>query len=102
MSWIPKFNEVDVHAVQWYENHGEVELVTTDPNIEIKELGIFEKSLELWEEKHQEYLQKQKQFEDEQLRIAEENNRIKKLEEESIVSINDDLYYDIEELLREI
>ncbi len=102
MSWIPKFNEVDVHAVQWYENHGEVELVTNDPNIEIKELGIFKKSVELWEEKHQEYLQKQKQFEEGQLRIQEENNRIKKLQEESIVSVNDDLYYDIEELLREI
>jgi hypothetical protein len=102
MSWIPKFNEVDIHAVQWYENHGEVELVTTDPNIEITELGIFEKSVELWEEKHQEYLQKQKQFEAEQLRIEEESNRIRKLEEESIVSINDNLYYDIEELLKEI
>jgi len=30
---------VDVHAVQWYGDHGEIELVTNGPNIQITELG---------------------------------------------------------------
>ncbi len=47
LSWIPE----NVHAVQWYDTYGEVELVTSDPNIDITELGIYEQAIPLWESK---------------------------------------------------
>ena len=47
LSWIPE----NVHAVQWYDTYGEVELVTRDPNIDIIELGIYEQAIPLWETK---------------------------------------------------
>jgi hypothetical protein len=51
MSWVPEFVgditgvSQKVHAVQWYDDHGEIELVTRDNNIEITELGIFEQAI---------------------------------------------------------
>lgn len=63
MSWVPQINGIDVHAVQWYGDHGSVELVTQDPNIKINELGVWEQSVELWQKKkeeHQLWLEEQK------------------------------------------
>ena len=51
MSWVPEFVgditgvSQKVHAVQWYDDHGEIELVTRDSNIEITELGVFEQAI---------------------------------------------------------
>ena len=51
LSWIPEFTgditgvSQKVHAVQWYDDHGEIELVTNDSNIEITELGVFEQAI---------------------------------------------------------
>jgi hypothetical protein len=51
VSWVPEFVgditgvSQKVHAVQWYDDHGEIELVTRDNNIEITELGIFEQAI---------------------------------------------------------
>lgn len=51
LSWVPEFVgditgvSQKVHAVQWYGNHGEIELVTIDSNIKILELGIFEQAI---------------------------------------------------------
>ena len=51
VSWIPEFVgditgvSQKVHAVQWYDDHGEIELVTRDNNIPITELGIFEQAI---------------------------------------------------------
>ncbi len=48
MDWMPKFycdetkEEQLVHAVQWFGDQGEVELVTGGSNIPLTELGIFE------------------------------------------------------------
>jgi uncharacterized LabA/DUF88 family protein len=47
LSWIPE----NVHAVQWYDTYGEIELVTREPNIDITELGIYEQAISLWESK---------------------------------------------------
>jgi hypothetical protein len=47
VSWIPEFvGDITgvpqkVHAVQWYDDHGEIELVSKDNNIVITELGVF-------------------------------------------------------------
>jgi hypothetical protein len=45
MSWIPN----DVHAVQWYHDHGEVEYVDTRPNLQIESLGIYSKAITTFE-----------------------------------------------------
>ncbi len=51
VSWIPEFvGDITgvpqkVHALQWYDDHGEIELVTNDSNIEITELGVFEQAI---------------------------------------------------------
>ena len=51
LSWIPEFTgditgvSQKVHAVQWYDDHGEIELVTNDINIKITELGVFEQAI---------------------------------------------------------
>jgi hypothetical protein len=56
VSWIPEFvGDVTgvpqkVHAVQWYDNHGEIELVSKDNNIVITELGIFQQAITKYEE----------------------------------------------------
>ena len=104
MSWIPQIDGVKIHAVQWHDDHGEIELVTTDPNIEIKELGVFQKAIELWEEKRQEHLEHEKQLELIRLRELDIENSYKKhLEELELQFVeNDTIYYNIEDLLREI
>lgn len=56
MSWVPLYETklgimTSVHAVQWYEDRGEVELKCNDPNIEITELGIFETAIVKYEER---------------------------------------------------
>jgi hypothetical protein len=51
VSWIPEFvGDITgvpqkVHAVQWCDDHGEIELVTRDNNIVITELGVFEQAI---------------------------------------------------------
>lgn len=155
MSWVPKINGVAVHAVQWYGEHGSVELVTQDPNIEITELGVWEQSIELWQKKkeeHQLWLEEQKALmevrnfsqyegygdlddlmaldyileEEEEEEIVEidvmaedfENQSVEEASESDLVvgdinyeelesvdnevSEEDQIYYDIEELLKEI
>ena len=57
MSWVPEFVgditgvSQKVHAVQWYDDHGEIELVTRDNNIVITELGVFEQAVSIHAEK---------------------------------------------------
>lgn len=52
LSWVSE----EVHAVQWYEDHGHVELKTPDPNIDITELGIYQQASDLWDAKKQEFI----------------------------------------------
>lgn len=102
MSWMPKMNGIEIHAVQWYGDHGEIELVNNDPNIKISELGVFEKAIELWKEKQQEQLKIEEEIQKENLRIEEENLAIQREHQEQIINTyNDTIYYDIEELLKE-
>lgn len=106
MSWIPQINGVDVHAVAWDGDmgHGEIELSDSTPNISITELGIFEKAAELWEEKHQGHLEYEKQLELIRLRELDIDIAYKKHLEESELEFveNDTIYYNIEDLLREV
>jgi hypothetical protein len=70
LSWVPE----NVHAVQWYDTYGEIELVTNDPNIDIFELGIYENVIDLWEERKVE-LDKLEEERLEAERIAEEEHQ---------------------------
>jgi len=72
LSWIPKYNDIEVHAVQWYNGNGEIELKNNDPNIKITELGIYEKAIDQWKEKHQQLLDEIAKLE-EQKKLDEEN-----------------------------
>ena len=57
VSWIPEFVgditgvSQKVHAVQWYDDHGEIVLVNRDSNIPITELGVFEQAITKYEER---------------------------------------------------
>jgi hypothetical protein len=110
MSWVPDFDGTNVHAVQWYDDHGEIELVTLDPNIHITELGVFEQALTLWEEKHKEYLEELEKIrlrEEEEDRLRQEEMiRQSQLVSDAVLdhAYEDDMdmYYNIEELLKEI
>jgi hypothetical protein len=106
MSWIPQINGVDVHAVAWDGDmgHGEIELSDSTPNIPITELGVFEKAVELWEEKRQEHIKYEEQLELIRLRELDIDIAYKKHLEESELEFveNDRIYYNIEDLLREV
>lgn len=90
--WIPEFvGDITgvpqkVHAVQWYDDHGEIELITTDNNIIITELGIFEKAITKHEERKSqiaaEIAAEMLAIEEENLRLAQEElDYLEKLEE---------------------
>jgi hypothetical protein len=92
VSWIPEFVgditgvSQKVHAVQWYGDHGEIELVTRDNNIPIIELGIFEQAIIKHEER--------------KLAIEVEIEEQKKLLPEMLDLYSEDL--DINQLLAEL
>jgi hypothetical protein len=97
MNWVPKIDGTDIHALQWYEDHGEIELVTTDPNVKINDLGEFNQAYKLWKEKfdYEEQLKKE-----EELRLLEEEKRImeENKEKEEFLSLFDE---EIRSLLEE-
>jgi hypothetical protein len=97
LSWIPKFDDNEVHAVQWYDDHGEIEFTTSIDNLKITELGIFEQVVPLWEKRREQILE----YEQEQTRLREEAE-LALSQSESEVDDYDQIYYDIEELLKEI
>jgi hypothetical protein len=124
LSWIPTFDGKEVHAVQWYDDHGHIEFTDDSDNMDIDSLGVFERVVPLWETRKQEIFE----YEQEQLRLieearqaqiraaeeqlaqelAEEEMALKAAEElalraeELALQAEQDLYYDIEELLKEI
>ena len=101
LSWIPTFDGNEVHAVQWYDDRGEIEFTTPIDNLEITELGIFEKAIPLWEKRNQEILE----YEQEQIRLREEAEQTSlkaSKESDNYDEEYEDIYYNIEELLKEI
>jgi hypothetical protein len=91
VSWIPEFvGDITgvpqkVHAVQWYDDHGEIELVTRDNSIVITELGVFEQAITKYEER--------------KLAIEAE---VKAAEEAAAAAKADAIYIDIDMLLAEL
>jgi hypothetical protein len=128
LSWIPDVDGKEIHAVHWNDEtkEGEVEFVGPAHPMPITSFGIeglctFSKALVQWQEKRDQEL-----YEEEQIKLKEENAK-KQLEEELKAQFltthlpfdpdeeedelptdeveeetEEDLYYDIEELLREI
>lgn len=150
LSWIDDIDGKKVHAVQWTDGEGHVEFVGPHQNLQISELGVFEKAISLWNEKkeeHETFLQQQLEleekfrkeqeeraksqflsFDDDEdvgLDISEFDSLVDDLPEEATIpptethippiepplvtsdenseeEEDEDLFYDIEELLREI
>jgi hypothetical protein len=122
MSWIPEINEKSIHAVQWLDDgetgEGEIEFVGNHQNLKITSLDIegicsFKKSIEQWNEKKEEYefLLQQRLEEEERLRKEQEElmqtqflefNKTHIPSSEEVDEDDGDLFYDIEELLKEI
>jgi hypothetical protein len=109
MTWVPDIDEKKIHAVQWLDSEGEIEFVGPHQNIKIKTLGVFQKGVDLWKIKKQEHewLIK-KQLEEEEKRKKEEEERLQAQFLETHIPASEDedededLFYDIEELLKEI
>lgn len=110
MSWIPDYDLKiwgKFHALQWYgdpnedgeygfgkdEPHGEVEFKKSVPNLIIKELGIFEEALSLWESASI--------IEKERIETEEKNRQLYLLEEEEELR-KTYIDFDLETLLSEI
>jgi hypothetical protein len=120
LSWIPDIDEKKVHAIQWLDEdedgmgEGHIEFVGPDPNLEITTLGIegfcsFQKAIHQWNEKKvEEDAFIKQQLEEEERRKKEEEERIQSQFLETHIPASEDedededLFYDIEELLKEI
>lgn len=109
LSWIEGYDQKEwgrFHALQWYgtpdedgeygfgeeEPYGEIEFKKTVPNLIIKELGVFEQAISLWEAA--------KTAEEE--RIAAEEAEAKRVREEEEARIRDaylDLDLDMQSLI---
>lgn len=78
LTWIPNIDGKKVHAVQWVDDEGEIEFVGPHQNLKIGELDIFEKSIDLWNEKKEEedaFIKQQLELEEK--RKKEEEERLK-------------------------
>jgi hypothetical protein len=113
LSWIPDYDAKSwgkFHALQWYgyadeygeygfgleEPHGEIEFKKPVPNLIVKELGIYEQALPLWEAA--------KLAEEERIAAEEaERQRLKEEEEARIrdayLELDNQLDLDMQELL---
>jgi hypothetical protein len=82
MTWVPKMEGKEIHAVQWFGNEGEVEFVGNFQNLKIKKLGVFEKAIKLWNDKKLEVekLEQQRLEEEERLLMEQEEQKRAELE----------------------
>lgn len=132
LSWIPDIDGKVIHAVQWFDEdddgigEGEVEFVGKHQNLPITSFGIegiclFDKVIDQWNEKKEEQealIQKQledaerlkreieeeaqAQFLREQFEFRQNTIESSELVDGELEEEEEDLYYDIEELLKEI
>jgi hypothetical protein len=98
LDWVPKIKGEEsgitttVHAVQWYEDHGHIELSTSDPNIPIKKLGVFNKAVD-------EFNKRKSELEEEERK----NEEIYLEEDSDMLSYMSDIYSeDLDEYLQKI
>lgn len=122
LSWIPPIDGKTIHAVQWDSDaeEGEVEFVGPHQNLKINSLLVenvcsFERAIEQWNIRREEEeaiiqyrLEEEarlKKEEEEMLQaqfLFEFNKTHLPADEEEVDDGDEDLFYDIEELLKEI
>lgn len=47
------FEDSHIHAIQWYDDHGEIELKTLEDNIKFEDFSIVEPYVSVWEQRHE-------------------------------------------------
>ena len=107
MSWVPEIEGKKVWAVQWVDGEGEVEFYGPSENLKIAKLGVFEKAIELWNLKKEEADKLEQQRLEEETRLLAEQEEARKamfisVKDDEDTDDDEDLFYDIEELLKEI
>ena len=112
MDWVPEIEGKKVWAVQWFDSEGEVEFYGPSQSLKITKLGVFEKAIELWnlkkEEADKEADKLEQQRLEEEARLLAEQEELRKSmftivpDDEEEDDEEEDLFYDIEELLKEI
>jgi hypothetical protein len=123
LSWLPPIDGKTIHAVQWYgdQGEGEVEFVGPHQNLKITSLGVenvcsFERAVEQWNvrREEEEAIIQARLEEEERLKKEEEEmlqaqflfefnkTHLPTAGEEEVDDEEEDLFYDIEELLKEI
>lgn len=107
MDWVPEIEGKKVWAVQWLDGEGEVEFYEPSENLKITKLGVFEKAIELWNLKKEEADKLEQQRLEEEARLLAEQEEARKamfisVQDDEDTDDDEDLFYDIEELLKEI
>jgi hypothetical protein len=122
LSWLPPIDDKTIHAVQWYgdQEEGEVEFVGPHQNLKITSLGVenvcsFERAIDQWNvrREEEEAIIQARLLEEERLKKEEEemlqaqflfefNKTHLPTSDEEVDDEEEDLFYDIEELLKEI
>lgn len=65
------FDEEDIHAIQWYDDHGQLEYRTNDPNKEITDISEIKKYIDHYEEEKERILEEQRKKEEEEKKRQE-------------------------------
>lgn len=120
LTWLPPIDGKSIHAIQWDGDagEGEIEFIGPDQNLKITTLGVegvcsFERAVEQWNVRkdEEEKLAQQRLEEEERLRKEQEEllqaqfiefNKTHLPAAENEEEDDEDLFYDIEELLKEI
>ena len=110
MDWVPEIEGKKVWAVQWIDSEGEVEFYGPSENLKITKLGVFQKAIDLWNMKKEEADKLEQQRLEEEARLLAEQEEARKaifisVQDDEIfhdTDADEDLFYDIEELLKEI
>lgn len=96
LSWIPKYNGIDVHAVQWNTDRGEIELKNSDPNIIITDLEVFKSAIDQWKIKKLEAQRLEEQRLEEQRLFQEREDQMEEslqFQLAGIEKVDEDLGY---------
>ena len=96
LSWIPKYNGIDVHAVQWNTDRGHIELKNSDPNIIITDLEVFKPAIDQWKiKKLEEQRLEEQRLEEQRLFLEREAQMEESLQFElaGIEKVDEDLGY---------
>lgn len=75
------FDETDIHAIQWYDDHGELEYKSREPNKELKSMKDILKYVKFYQEEYDKWLEKQRLLEEqERQRVVTWEDAMKELE----------------------